>query len=117
MGIIYFGSSQTPMRKCVMGIDTGTTATIWTPATGNRVAITDLAITQAATGTVRILAFSGADKTYPSTVMFEHIVVGSATVSHRFETPLINETPNGIVGVATGANGSWNYLNLGGFEF
>ena len=117
MGIVYFGSSQTPMRKCVMGIDTATTAKIWTPASGKRVAITDIAITPAATGTVRIVAFNGGDITYANSVMLEHIVTGSTTVTHRFETPLINEIPDGVVGVVTGANGSWTYVNLGGFEF
>lgn len=117
MSIKYFGSSQTPMRKTVMGINTVTTAVIWTPASGKRVVITDLAITPAATGTVRIIAHQGGDITYASSVVFEHVCEASTTVSHRFTTPLVNEYVDGVVSVASGMNGSFLYVNLGGFEY
>ncbi len=112
----FFGIGKTATRKTVMAINLATTAVIWTPATDKQVVITDLAITPAATGTVRIIAFQGGDITYPSTVLFEHMCTGSATVSHHFSTPLVSLTKDGVVGAASGANGSWVYINLGGFE-
>lgn len=116
MSIKYFGSSQTPARKAVMAIDLATTAIIWTPASGKKVVITDLAITPAATGTVQIRAHQGGDITYTSTVLFEHMCTGSATVSHRFVTPLVNDYTDGVMSAVSGANGSFVYINQGGFE-
>lgn len=116
MSILYFGGSQTPMRKSVMAINLVTTAVIWTPATDKKVIITDIAITPAATGTIQIRAHQGGDITYASTVLFEHMVTGSATVTHRFVTPLVNPYTNGVMSAVSGANGSWVYINQGGFE-
>jgi hypothetical protein len=116
MNVTYFGGSQTPQRKAVMAIDLVTTAIIWTPATDKKVVITDLAITPAATGTIQIRAHQGSDITYASTVLFEHMCIGSATVTHRFVTPLVNPYNNGVMSAVSGANGSWVYANLGGFE-
>jgi hypothetical protein len=116
MNVTYFGGSQTPMRKAVMAINLVTTAKIWSPVSGKKVVITDLAITPAATGTIQIRAHAGSDITYSSTVLFEHMCIGSATVTHRFVTPLVNEINDGIISAVSGANGSWVYLNLGGFE-
>lgn len=99
-----------------MATDPATTVMIWTPATGKKIAITDISITPAATGTVRIVRFDGADITFDNAVIIEQVVVGSTTVSHKFETPKLNETEDGSVGVVTGANG-YCYINLGGFEY
>lgn len=114
--ITYFGGSQTPIRKACMAINLVTTAIIWTPASGKKAVITDLALTPAATGTIQIRAHQGGDITYTSEVLFEHMCTGSATVTHRFVTPLVNPYTDGVMSAVSGANGSWVYINQGGFE-
>ena len=118
MSVEFFsreGTSYTPTYKTGFVADPTTTFTVWTPASGKKIVLTDIQISQAAAGTIRAYFFPSADTTAIPTLIFESLLGGSAAISQSFGTPLVNNYSNGILRIVAGANGLL-FVNLGGFE-
>ena len=114
MSVIYFGKSNTPVNKQVMGLDMTTTATIWTPTSGKKISLTDLVVSATNQGTIRLYFLPDGDTTSTPTLVFEQLI-SSAVVSFKFDTPKVNSSDDGILRAVSGANGNV-WINIGGLE-
>ena len=114
MSVNFFGKDNTPINKQIMALDATTTTTIWTPVSGKKIVLTDLSISAANIGTVRIYQLPDGDLTSTPTLVWENFV-SSAVITQHFETPKINPKNDGILRVVSGANGEI-FINMGGFE-
>jgi len=112
MSVIFSTQQNTPIYKCVYALAPATTFTLWTPATGNKVNITDLIFSNAAAGTIA-LYYGSSDGTVVQTKIMEFVTAGSACITFNFEAPINIPTIDHTVKVRSGMNGFLGVTALG----
>jgi hypothetical protein len=116
MSVIYNTSSYTPMVKLynTQAADAVGTVTVWTPASGKRVGLTDVVLSGAASATMA-LYYGPADGTVAQTLIFAHSVRGSTVVKFHFDTPIQVPTVDYCVRM-TSNSGGFRSCTLLGYE-
>jgi hypothetical protein len=112
MSVVFNTGAYTPAYKCVYALAPATTFTVWTPASGLRVNLTDLVISNAAAGTIA-LYYGSADGTVAQTKIMEFVTSGSAVIPFTFECPVSVPTPDHTIKAQSGMNGFVGITALG----
>jgi len=116
----YLTKSYTPIYKTVYTLAPTTTLTIWSPASGKKIGLTDLIVsTQAGVaGTFRIYEHSSADVTVAPTMVLEGVASSmnvNSGFSKAFGTPILVAGNDGVLRIVASFNG-FTAINCLGFE-
>lgn len=116
MSVQYFVRSNLPVNKVYSNpvATTGATVTVWTPATGKSIVLSDVEVVSAFKGTVRFFLSSDLTASGGETKILEFIQGGSNAVVVNLDTPIMGSA-NQVISAST-HTGGFITIKLGGFE-